>query len=299
MTSNERKETRRSEFFGAIAGIAVGLLLVLGGAVASAEGAVNEKRLPVGDGQVSTTGPARDYIYLCNQGGTGGGASSQGPWFNGDGTWDATEKTYVDGSVSWATATFSSEVSGDTRLLSGNGLPADHPTGTFPVSSTDDAYQYDRNPNTIRTQSLSWSLPTEPDKGSPRCIGGQVGVAKNGVPIYNGLDAGNRDAAAWEVQDRCGGHPQASGQYHYHSIPACINEGESKKKHSKLVGWALDGFPIYGPRDDDGDELSNNDLDVCHGHTHKVKVDGEMVRTYHYHGTAEYPYTVGCLRGES
>ena len=140
-------------------------------------------------------------------------------------------------------------------------------------------------------------MPSEPDKGAPRCIGGQVGIAKNGVPIFNGLDAGNRDAAAWEVQDACDGHPQQSGQYHYHSIPPCLNEDESKRKHSKLVGWAFDGFPIYGKRGEDGEELANKDLDVCHGHTHKVKLDGEKVRTYHYHGTSEYPYTVGCFRG--
>ena len=162
---------------------------------------------------------------------------------------------------------------------------------------SDDAYAYDRNPNTISAQSLNYSFPAQPEKGAPKCMGGQVGVAKNGVPIFNGLDAGNRDAAAWEVQDECDGHPQQSGQYHYHSIPACMNEGESKSEHSKLVGWALDGFPIYGPRGEDGEELTNNDLDVCHGHTHKVKLDGEKVRTYHYHGTAEYPYTVGCFRG--
>jgi len=259
--------------------------------------ALNEKRLPVGDYKVSTAGPARDHIFLCNQGGGGGGASSQGPWFNGDGTWDATKKLSVDGAITWPGATFSERVEGATRTLSGNGLPVGETTGSFPISAGDDVYAYDRNPNTIREQSIDLSLAVEPQKGVPRCIGGQVGIAKNGVPIFNGLDAGNRDAVAWEVQDRCAGHPQQSGQYHYHSIPPCLNEGESAKKHSRLVGWALDGFPIYGENGENGEELSNDDLDVCHGHTHKVKLDGEKVRSYHYHGTAEYPYTVGCFRG--
>ena len=282
-----------------LAGLTAGLLLLAAGFAANAAAArgVDETSLPVGDGQVSTAGPSRDVIYLCNAGGGGGGASAQGPWFNGDGTWDSTKKGTVDGSVSWPSATFDEDVSGATRVLSGNGLPVGETTGVFPISSGDDAYLYDRNPNSIRTQTLSLQLPAAPDKGSPRCIGGQVGVAKNGVPIYNGLDAGNRDAVAWEVQDSCSGHPQQSGQYHYHSIPPCLNDGESRKAHSKLVGWALDGFPIYGERGEDGDELSNADLDVCHGHTHKVKLDGEKVRTYHYHGTAGYPYTVGCFRG--
>ena len=296
MTRDEHRETSRSRLVGTIAGVAVGLAMLAAGSIAEAKG-VDETRLPVGDYKVSTAGPARDYIYLCNQGGMGGGASAQGPWFNGDGTWDATKKTYVDGSVSWPSAAFTERITGSQRQLSGNGLPVGGTTGVFPIAQTDDAYLYDRNPNSIREQSLSVTLDAAPEKGSPRCIGGQVGMAKNGVPIFNGLDAGNRDAAAWEVQDRCGGHPQQAGQYHYHSIPACLNEDESTKKHSRLVGWALDGFGIYGPRGEDGEELSNDDLDVCHGHTEKVKLDGEKVKTYHYHGTAEYPYTVGCLRG--
>ena len=49
----------------------------------------------------------------------------------------------------------------------------------------------------------------------------------------------------------------------------------SKKKHSKLVGWILDGFPIFGYRGKKGELLTNADLDVCHGHTHKVKIDGK------------------------
>jgi hypothetical protein len=259
--------------------------------------AVDETRLPVGDGKLSLTGAARGHIYLCNQGPGGGGASSQGPWFNGDGTWDATEKSTVDGSIAWPAATFSERVDGAARTLVGNGLPVGETTGSFPIAGSDDAYAFDRNPNSIGAQSINLSLPSAPEKGAPRCIGGQVGIAKNGVPIFNGFDAGYRDAGAWEVQDTCDGHPQNTGQYHYHSIPSCLNEGESAKQHSKLVGWALDGFPIYGKRGENGEELANADLDVCHGHTHKVKLDGEKVRTYHYHGTSEFPYSVGCFRG--
>ena len=43
---------------------------------------------------------------------------------------------------------------------------------------------------------------------------GMVGIALNGVVVYNALDDAGRDAAAYEVQDQCGGHPQGSGEYH-------------------------------------------------------------------------------------
>ncbi len=66
---------------------------------------------------------------------------------------------------------------------------------------------------------------------------------------------------------------------------------------AKLVGFALDGFPIYNGRDEDGKRLTNADLDKCHGRTSVVKLDGEKVKTYHYEATLEYPYTLGCFRG--
>ena len=266
-------------------------------ALGSSSPKVSAHSLPVGDGKVTTTGAQRGYVYRCGAGGNGGGASTQGPWFNGDGTFDLTEKATVDGAVSWAEASYSANLSGDVRAISSTDLPVNGTTGNFPISSSDDAYQYDRNPNSIRAQSLNYSLDATPQKtGTATCISGQVGIARNGVVIFDGLDAANRDAVAWEVQDACGGHPQMSGIYHYHSLPSCLTQSSSKK--SKLVGFALDGFPIFNGRDEkDGDRLENSDLDACHGHTGKVKLDGEKVRTYHYEATREFPYTVGCFRG--
>ena len=40
------------------------------------------------------------------------------------------------------------------------------------------------------------------------------------------VNAGNRDAVAWEVQDACNGHPQSSGVYHYHSLPSCLTQSK-------------------------------------------------------------------------
>lgn len=40
------------------------------------------------------------------------------------------------------------------------------------------------------------------------------------------------------------------GQYHYHLQPYCIEQSAPKPnnntKHSPLLAWAPDGFPIYG-----------------------------------------------------
>lgn len=260
--------------------------------------ATDPHAIPIGDGRVSTAGAERGWIYACTLG-MGGGAFADGPWINGDGTYDLTEKAIVDGAVAWPQASFSAQRQGSTRTLSGNGLPAGATTGVYPIAASDDAYSYDRNPNSIRSQSVSYSVPSKPKKASsPSCLPfGAIGVARNGVPIFNGLDAANRDAVAHELQDACQGHPQQQGLYHYHAIPDCLTTGDKAGEHSKRVGWALDGFPIYGPQGVDGDELSVDDLDACHGHTHKIRIDGKRKRTYHYHATLEYPYTLGCFRG--
>src|SRR6266540_246294 len=110
------------------------------------------------------------------------------------------------------------------------------------------------------------------------------------------VDANDRDAVAHETQDACGGHPQQSGVYHYHSIPSCLTDGEATNRPSGLVGYALDGIPIYGPRGEGGKLVTNDDLDACHGRTSWVTFNGKRVRIYHYQATLEYPYTVGCFR---
>ena len=259
----------------------------------------NPRYLPIGDGKVTTTGPRRGYVYRCGSGPGGGGAGVDGPWIRGDGTYDLTAKATVDGSVRWNAARFSASRSGNRRSLSGNGLPTSHTTGIYPIQPSDDAYQYDRNPNSISAQSLAYSLPARPRRAaSASCLtAGPIGITRSGVVIFDGLDAQERDAVAHEVQDRCGGHPQMSGIYHYHSIPSCLTRGQSKRKHSGRVGFALDGFPIHGPRGTGGKVLTNQNLDACHGHTHKITLDGRRVRFYHYHATLEYPYTLGCFRG--
>ena len=46
--------------------------------------------------------------------------------------------------------------------------------------------------------------------------------------------------------DSCLGHPQQTGAYHHHQNPRCLYTANSAQ-HSQLLGYAYDGFPIYGP----------------------------------------------------
>lgn len=254
--------------------------------------------LPLGDDKYSSQAQ-KGYVYSCQTSFNGGGAFVQGPWIDStNNTWDLTSKISVDGSVEWGQAYWQDDISGDTRTLTSADLPTIHNTGTFPVSTSDEAYNYDRNPNSIQTQTIELQVPQNPQlAATPTCVGGEVGIATTGVLIFNAFDAGGRDAVATEIQDSCQGHPQESGYYHYHGYSSCFADNSDNNIHSDLVGYAFDGFGIYGLKGEDGKELSSRDLDECHGETHVIDWDGEEKEMYHYHMTQDFPYTVGCFRG--
>lgn len=255
-------------------------------------------KLPIGTSKVSLTGPSVGGLFACDAGNSrGGGAHAAGPWLNETaGTWDLTKKISVQGDVSWPMASYSETVNGSTRNITSNGLPVGEVTGTFPIASNDPAYAYDRNPNRIASSDVKLSLPVNPTAAAtPTCLGkGRVGVLKNGVSLFASLDELNRDAVAYETQDKCDGHPQQTSVYHYHDIPSCIRNAATGS--STVVGYAYDGYPIVVERDASGNLPTNADLDQCHGRTSKINLDGKVVEMYHYSATSEFPYFIGCFK---
>lgn len=267
-----------------------------GAATAAGDAAPVLTALPIGDGKYGSSARV-GYIFSCQTtfGGIGG-AQADGPWVKSDGTFDGTAKIVVEGAVSWPTHAYSATITGGSRVITGNDLP-DHTTGIFPIASTDPAYVYDRNPNTISAQAIAWTVPTTPAiAAAPSCLsGGPIGIMDTGAVLFDALDGEGRDALAHEIQDACQAHPEMDGEYHYHSLTSCIADPGSG--HSARLGYARDGFGIYGERGENGEVLTDADLDECHGHTHAIDWDGATVTMYHYHATREYPYTLGCYRG--
>ena len=144
--------------------------------------------------------------------------------------------------------------------------------------------------------------PIEANKEIP--IRGMVAIAKNGVPAFGAqeVDGANavepcnitgcvQDAQYWY------GHPNTKGGWHVHDS----HMGVENITEATFLGWAMDGFRIYGALEDD------SILDDCNG----IEVDG----TYRYHvrtrdqvnGTQEYcngdsvvinwNYLLGCYAG--
>lgn len=275
-----------------VLGLALGP--ILGGGAAAAH-PVDLTRLPLGETRLSQA-PKAGYFWACRVDTGGGGAFRPGPWIRDDGTFDPTSKVKVGGAVTWPHQ-FTVSVEGANRVFATNDLP-NHATGIFPIVPGDPAFAYDRNPGHIAAQDFRFTLPAEPvPLAQPTCAPGAVGILLSGVALFSGLDAQGRDAVAHEVQDSCQGHPQVTAAYHYHNLSSCLEDKPLPGGHSALVGYAIDGFGIFGNRGENGEPLASADLDECHGHTHAIPWNGKTTTMFHYHATPDFPYTVGCMRG--
>lgn len=114
------------------------------------------------------------------------------------------------------------------------------------------------NPNIPTNQNWTFKISRFPvyDPTPTNAGNGQIGVLINGVALfnsgdamsYNNLNIWHRVAQYFESVsfDTSGGHPAPGGVYHYH-----INMKKlytpNPAQHSPLLGYMVDGFPLYGP----------------------------------------------------
>jgi len=216
-------------------------------------------------------------------------------------------------------------------------------------------------------QDRTWLIPLEPanntacnpSASSDGCTmapeRGAIAFAVNGVAIYGPEDGPGGDAVAGQEdayeEDRqhvwlglCHGHSGPGGEFHYHADGNCMHwhpEGEQTwlnysmessrtvTEHSPIVGFALDGYPIYGfvGWGDDGEivEMTSSyrlkdgetgyngiddyeyvsgmgNLDACNGQWGPTPDYPEGI--YHYHSTwyngeggIGFPYFILCYQG--
>ena len=252
-------------------------------------------KLRLGDAHHSTSGTARGKLYSCNAANPSapGSVRSRITWINDAAqTFNILQKPFLPGgSFSAPAGSFTVTEQGGNRVIQANNLPVDGKVGDWPMTRYAALTAIDPNPGSPAAKVVGFTLPLAPvAAAAPSCVPlGAIGVTLNGVVLYNAADARGNDAVAHEIVDAFGGHP-AQTDYHYHFLPDRLDKAPLTDGHSGIVGWIRDGFPLYGYKGVGGVELTNNDLDECHGHSH-----GTL--GYHYHATMEYPYTVGCYRG--
>ena len=114
------------------------------------------------------------------------------------------------------------------------------------------------NPNQAENQNFCYKITRKPQESAnnQETGMGHIGVWSNGVSIFNAKDAfsynnqgiWNQDALVFEGSsfDECLGHPAPNGEYHNHINPTCLYDDLDDQIHSPLIGYAFDGFPIYG-----------------------------------------------------
>jgi hypothetical protein len=134
----------------------------------------------------------------------------------------------------------------------------------------------------------------------PTSIDAALGVAVNGVPIYDYSSQGDNNLAAYDPKadtkltgelDLCNGHAGRGDDYHYHAAPVCMIDAMKNKGPGAILGWGFDGYPLYGNTNPDGTAIAPGELDVCN-----AKADATFgVR---YHTSDKHPYVLQCLVGQ-
>jgi len=142
--------------------------------------------------------------------------------------------------------------------VSASGIPS-YDIGPFPG-----------NPNVPANQHYVAAIPRTPVVPATKAATqlGANGLYVNGVAMFN-ADDGNSWRSSTHTEspqgdgiwhrnggtveavgfDPCEGHPQQQGAYHHHEYSPCLGAqlGATTTSHSPLLGFALDGFPMYGP----------------------------------------------------
>ena len=142
-------------------------------------------------------------------------------------------------------------VQGNYRCILSNDIP-NHPIGQFPNPQC---------PNTLKPQNYAFRVTLDPLPAATNagtCLN-PFGVALNGVPFLPGSAQffNNNPASGWNYEplspnvhlglDQNNGNVKQDGAYDYHGMPIGLLYNLKAGTGMTLVGWAADGYPIYGP----------------------------------------------------
>jgi arylsulfatase A-like enzyme len=204
-------------------------------------------------------------------------------------------------------------------------------------------------PNNVSSQNITFELTTTPIHATQNT---ELSLTVDNAILLNGVKVDLLAAACFDVGDGKVGcndinqpwrydpifiangfkvdthnaHSQPDGSYHYHGRPHALYEHDSSNLVSPVVGFAADGYPIFGPyfddsgvirkavssfqlisgtrpsssgnpggsydgtyRDDYQYQQGYGDLDECNG----MSING----VYGYYITDGFPYVLSCFKG--
>ena len=205
----------------------------------------------------------------------------QGPWvkdYNGDMGYNSNNNGASSagggGSGPWFQCEVSVSIQNGEMVMESNGIPNHDFLSTLGCCADEMDYTayITLNPmNDTGGGHSSTDCPASAGRWECAPDRGAVAVGVNGVPIYGPEEGPGGDAVALHFdyfdEDRqpielgwCAGHSAGPNGYHYHYDANCIywepGMGEDMSdydlslirsdQHSPIVGWAFDGYPIYG-----------------------------------------------------
>lgn len=223
---------------------------------------------------------------------------------------------------------------GMTCTFASNAVPNHdfNATGRFvtPLAEQDQVYAVTANPTANESPTpLSLMLDNavflngvKLDLMAAGCFGvgdGKIGCGDMATPYrYDPMS----EASSFGT-DEHNAHTQPDGTYHYHGNPMALFEQTTPSSPSPVIGFAADGFPVFGSFIDDGGTIrkattsyrlktgtrpggpggtydgtfiddweyveGSGDLDACNG----MEQDG----VYGYVVTEAYPHVLGCFTG--
>ncbi|MGA1980959.1 MAG: YHYH protein [Acidobacteriaceae bacterium] len=114
---------------------------------------------------------------------------------------------------------------------------------------------------------------------------------------YTFTDGSGNQQTAYFL-DQCNSHSNGN-TWHAHGNPSCVtSQVDTSTGPSHIIGIALDGFPIYGGRDINGNIVNVSQLDACNGITSATPEFPSGA--YHYVlpiGVTTQYASINCYRG--
>jgi len=184
-----------------------------------------------------------------------------------------------------------------------NGLPDKSHTIMKGIIATNQQIPLEQNFNAASKNSVRIILNPEIDDYNTATDAGAIGIAINGVPLFDPSTQAKKHAVTGKRPhtldkgelDECGGHAGRGDDYHYHIAPKCLIEEmgpEQIEIEKKPIGYAKDGFSIHALGWFDSKNDIEEKLDVCRG----IK-DSSGLYFYNVKTKSKWDL-IGCYSGE-